>query len=281
MQGTQSKKKLLLTLVFSGVFILSALIVVLVLSKINTPASDDKKNVSTVTAETLIKGLQEKQPEAIASLEFQPSAIEQFRISAQMPGADFAVAAPVSGIVVYAAKDEATKVDAGAVLREAKTYFEQYGLTESSPSAASASYSNTSVACQVQTQSEGKATVTYGCANASVVNEEYSKITNLLDTYNKTAGVTALTRSDISTAGQTARTSEAVSGSLLALTLKNGTEGAAGKVLLFGAIDNKWEFVADLSTGKSTGKANVSDENMTAIKDPKWNGVLGLLVGVQ
>jgi hypothetical protein len=72
-----------------------------------------------------------------------------------------------------------------------------------------------------------------------------------------------------------------VTGSIVTISYElKADQVVDGEVLLFGAISNDWEYVADLSEGESVGKVNMSADNLGKVTNEKWQGVLASLVGV-
>ncbi|HWT40866.1 MAG TPA: hypothetical protein VN081_06415 [Dongiaceae bacterium] len=281
MQESYRRKRPLHTVLTIAIAVVSALIMIIVLYALRgmSPQMSHSQQ-SAATADSLIKGLQSTPPSAVSSLTEQPASAGQFGITVKLADESFPVVTPVKGVVAYAAKDTKTTVDAAAVLQQAATYFKAQGMTESASSATSASYATTNTACQVTVQTQAPATVTYGCADTAATKDEYQKINLLLTTYKQSNQAQAIDTATITGAQRTEQDKGDVSGALLMVTEKATTNGPTGRVLLFGALKGQWQFVADLSSGKSIGKTNVPDESVAAIKDPKWNGVLATLVGL-
>lgn len=276
------RNKLLITVGGIVLFILAMGSTVFILNKAAKPSSSpDSSTVSDVTSEGVIKGLQGAPIASLAPLKYQATDAQQFIVNAQPESNSFAVSVPADATAVYQDATQGTTLEKEAVLRESKEYFTGKGLGEKVATDSGATYASDDVTCQVQVQTTGYATVSFACADVTTQRAEYEAVTKLIGIYNQAAPTSAIALETISTASRTLQKKDAVEGALLSVSYKEPKEGAqSGLVLLFGGIDSEWEYVANVSEGSNTGKANVPESALKAIKNAKWHGVLAGLVGV-
>jgi uncharacterized protein YpmB len=255
---------------------------VFILNKVANPASSpDSSMASDVTSQIIVQGLRDAPIASLAPLKYQTTDAQQFIVSAQPENNSFTVSVPADAVVVYQDATQGATLEKEAVLHESKEYFTSMGFSEKTTTGSGATFMNDNVTCQVQVQATGYATVSFACADAASQRAEYEAVMKLIGVYNQAASANAVVTETISTASRTIQKKDAVEGALLALSYKEPKEGVqAGLVLLFGGINHKWEYIANVSEGSSTGKANVPESALKAIKDAKWQGVLAGLVGV-
>lgn len=277
-----NKKKVLSIVVGVFALLLVAVGTVFVLSKLNVeqPKKKDEVATSQLSAAAIIEGLQANTPSSLVSFSSEMAAKDQFKITAQLSNKPFSVAIPADAVLVFTPKDKKSVSDAAPFLTDAKKFFESQGLRETSTSSTSASYENQSSLCQVQIQTGEVGAVTYGCTASDALQKEYATITQLIEVYNRANPDKVIAETSLASAERTTRQKDSVEGVILSLL--SGTKDAPhGKILLFGAVAGNWQYVADLTTGKSSGKANVPSDAVSLIKDKKWNGVLAGLVGLE
>lgn len=276
------RNKPLITIGAIVLFIVAMGSTVFILNKTTNPApSPDSSITSDVTSKSVIKELQDTPIASLSPLKYQTTDAQQFTVNAQPSDAIFAVSVPADAVAVYQDTTQGAVLEKEAILRESKEYFMGKGLSEKTSSDSSATYASAHVTCQVQMQTTGYATVSFACADATTQRAEYDAVVKLIGIYNQATPASIVSVEAISTASRTTQQKDAVEGALLALSYKEPKDGShAGLVLLFGTIDTNWEYVANVSEGSNTGKANVPESALKTIKDAKWRGVLAGLVGV-
>lgn len=277
-----SNKKKVLSVVVGIIALLAvAAGTVFVLSKLNGVPSE-KANVggdSQTSAGDIIKDLRVSIPSTLTSFSSQVAAKGQFKITAKSSDKAFSVAIPADEVLVFTPKDKSGVSNPAAILADSKKYFESQGLTETASTSSSASYANQASLCQVQIQTGEAGAVMYGCSASDAVQKEYAAVTALIKLYNGAHPTKTIAESSFASASRTLRQKDTVEGAILSLQPSDAASGT-GKVLLFGAVSGNWEYVADLTTGENSGKANVPSDAAVAIKDKKWDGVLSGLVGL-
>ena len=282
MGATQKRKRVLL--VVGGIIALLAVAAatVFILSRFNVAqpsTSRDTSQLSHVAAKDVIEALSTSRPASVAALAGKQVTGDQFKVTVKIPGKPFSIAVPAQYSLWLSQEDGKDVSNVSDVLSQSKAFFESKGLAETISAEASASYASDVAVCQVQIQAGETGRVLYGCTDIKIAQDEYEAIAKLIGLYNRVNVSQPLLQTAFSGAERTVQKSDSIQGAIVSLLPTSAT--TTGKILLFGAINDNWEYVADITTGNSTGKANVPDEALPLIKDKKWNGVLAGLVGVE
>lgn len=268
------------------VFIVGAAGSFFVASSLN--ADDSLQSVATAsetrTAKSIVDYITQSQPPSLAALTVQDGAGVSPLITGFLPDVSFAVGATATASLSLVATDASVTINEEKVLAETNEIFTQSGLVRRDLLPAvvgTAYYSSDAVSCQVQLSQVKPVTAIVACIDVSDLTKEYEAVKTLMSVYDSANPTKAIDTATIQSVRQTTRSSGAIKGSLVTIVKQpNADQIGTGSVLLFGTTSADWEFVADLSEGKSVGKVNMTAENLAKVTDKKWNGVLAGLVGV-
>lgn len=244
-----------------------------------------KKNSSETTQQqaslvtSTVDMLSEEPLEALKGMNMLRLKADEVSVVAQPSDVSYTISVPAGAAVTFTSKDPSTVADIDTILAQSETKLESLGFVKQTETELRVSYRNATTLCQVDVQKDAIAVVSYACTDDAKTEQENKAINSLVTLYN--SKVTE--ENKISSPSHIARTvlqRDAVTGATLSVQNVAKSDQKTGAVYLFGAIDGTWEYVADLSSGVSTGKTNVSEESMDAVNDPRWNGVLAELIGL-
>jgi hypothetical protein len=109
-----------------------------------------------------------------------------------------------------------------------------------------------------------KASHLLACATKAAIDDEYAMVEQLTGLYAK--------KTTVPTFAQVTRSEQREGKKALSVLLLSGEKNVR---LLFAAIDDKWEYVGNLSSGsKTNAKFTISAELEAAIRNPKYGDFL-------
>ena len=183
---------------------------------------------------------------------------------------NYSVNVTTSHYALFYANSMTQPNNAGTVLAQTTSYLQSKGYQKAAvtPEASTATFTQLGAVCQLT--SAPTSTPAYyliACADKIDVQNEYAKVDNLLSIYKKNHQLDVYTRaiSSTITSGNKSMTTVAL------------TTAKQHPVLLFAAIDNKWDYLGDLGGGTaatSNGKYSITSELQAAIHDPKYGDFL-------
>ncbi len=268
------KRRLPFILIAIGVVLVSCAVVVIVLKSIapsksltasTTPQALDIKNALAAYPNSIpaLASNYQQIPGPLSAILFYQQSKSAYRIGIASPAVSFTA-------INSAQNDDKTIQD------QTNSFFTTKGMAlQKTPdySIASTTYvtlAGASAVCQLGTTTPANGTnktVNLGCNTQDAINKEYDFINTLLALYAKTNQTPTFTQ-----ASRNLVTSGNKSLSILRLT-----GGSTEPSLLFAAIDNQWEYIAQLNNGSSTasnGKYVPSAELTTALNNPKYGDFL-------
>jgi hypothetical protein len=269
------KRRLPLILIAIGVVLVSCVVVVLILRSV-TPSKSTTTSTSgqVVNVHDTLASYQNAIP-VLASSYQQITGPLTTMVYYQQPGSAYRIGL-TSPAVSFTATSSTQIDDTKAIQDQTTTFLTKKGMTlqktpdYSTTTTAYTTLAGASAVCQLSTTTPANGTartVNLGCNSQSEINKEYDFINTLLGLYTKADEKPTFTQ-----ASRNLVTSGNKSLSILQLT-----GGATPSSLLFAAIDNQWEYIAQLSTGASTtsnGKFVPSPELTTALNNPKYGDFL-------
>lgn len=281
------RKKVWIILAYGAGFIAVAALTVVVLHAIepkkNDPVAQAPNQQQLTQSVETIDTLASHPPASLQKAAVERPAVADFGVRVSASDANsYTIFAPAQAVVVFNAYS--LDIPAETIMKESEIAFTKLGFEtvatgDSNVSMDSMTFKNDAVICQVSVQASEIATTTYSCTSDSKSTEERSTIKVLTDLYNTQASDDKKITSP-SLISRTTLNRDGVTGSVLSVQYPQSEAPKKGAVLLFGAINDEWQFVADLSSGKSNGKTNIPAGNTDMITDAKWKGVLAELTGV-
>lgn len=190
-------------------------------------------------------------------------------------GKSYSVTATTPYLTLFTAKDT-SKDDVQLIRDEVTVFMSASGYKESVGQQASdgtgpfyTTYESNDSVCQLVSSgsaSSGGAKPYHllACVAKSTITDEYAMVERLTDLYAKKSKVPAF--------AQVTRSEQHEGKKALSVLLLSGEKNVR---LLFAAIDDKWEYIGNLSSGsKTNAKFTVSAELETAIRNPKYGDFL-------
>lgn len=178
-------------------------------------------------------------------------------------------------VAIFSAKDE-NKDDVQLIRDETMVFMNASGYKEAAYQQASdgtgpfyATYENDSSVCQLASSGSAipkdtKASHLLACITKEKINDEYAMVEGLIDLYAK--------ESKLPTFAQVIRSEQREGKKALSVLALSGEKNVR---LLFAAVDDKWEYLGNLSNGsKTNAKFTVSAELEAALRDPKYGDFL-------
>ena len=279
-QPTPSPKKRIFLVIGIGVVVLVAsfALTVLVLKEA-TPKKANTETSSSLPSSTNTSNIDQvlsSYPEAIASFknEYQPLNSSQDTVYYKQSDKAYQISILTSKNVTFVATTP-NKTSA-SLPSEVTSFFTSRGFTQQSDQAVQTktmnflTYTSKDAACQVSMTVPSSTTVqvvTLGCVPIADISKEYTFVNQLLSLYTKNNP-----KPDFTQESRNLVISDNKSLSIVRLM-----GGSTEPTLLFAAIDNKWEYIATLSTGDSTesnGKYVPSTDLTTALNNPKYGDFL-------
>ena len=285
-KGRYMRRKLLFVAICLAVFIVGALGAFFIADQLNKkqPAPAATTSPEVTNAKDMVAAIQSASLSEVSKLALQSSTEYKPMLTGLLPQSSIGVSVAAGQALLYVADDSSAVIQSDAILKEAGEIFTKSGLNAVTAPVAvegAASYANDAVSCQVQIPQAKPATVTFACVDATDIAKEYEIIKTLIGLYDAANPTGPIDMATLQSVGRTTKSQGNITGSIVNISKKiEAGQVASGNVLLFGAIDANWEYVANLSEGKSVGKVNLSTESLALVKNQKWNGVLASLVGV-
>ena len=196
-------------------------------------------------------------------------------ISYKADDQDYQASIPTDSHALFSAKAGYVKDDSKAIASQTASFMKSKGFAETSTSKQAAkgtpaytTYVNSGTVCQL-TSSPGSAPAFYAfaCADKAAVDNEYATIARLLTIYQSSHQL-----DDFTAAIRTSARDGNKSMSIIRLTSAH-----AHPALLFAAVDDKWEYLGNLSGDSakdSNGKYTLSSSTKAAIENPKYGSFL-------
>lgn len=193
------------------------------------------------------------------------------RIMYTAEGQKYEVSLSTSNYAMFFAKSAAQPNDPVTIQQKSTSYLESKGFQKAAAGKDTSltTYTNNGSVCQLT--SEPASTPAYylmACADKVDVDKEYSTIESLLDLYRKDNQLAAFSR---------AITSTVTSADKAMTTISLTTAPPAHPVLLFAAVDDKWDYIGNVGDGNaasSNGKYSLTPQIDAAIHDPKYGDFL-------
>ena len=194
----------------------------------------------------------------------------------QKPSSAYGIDVATSNALSFTAKSTTPADDTPQIQTQTISFFKSKDLTEqtspkySTPTNTYTTLVGASAVCQLEASipiAGQVKTVSLSCMSQSDIDKEYSFIDQLVGLYEKANSKLSFTH-----ASRNLVTSDNKSLSILRLS-----GGSSEPALLFAAVDNQWEYIAQLSDGPSAasnGKYVPSDELTAALKNPKYGDFL-------
>jgi hypothetical protein len=190
-------------------------------------------------------------------------------------GKAYSVVTATPHVAIFTAK-EANKDDVQLIRDETTVFMSASGYKESVEQQASdgtgpffMTYESNESVCQLVSSGTAvtkgvKASHLLACATKVAIDDEYAMVEQLTGLYAKKATVP--------TFAQVTRSEQREGKKALSVLLLSGEKNVR---LLFAAIDDKWEYVGNLSSGsKTNAKFTISAELEAAIRNPKYGDFL-------
>jgi hypothetical protein len=199
-------------------------------------------------------------------------------IRAILPGREYDVATQTDHQVFFYAKSKLTQADTEAIQNQTTVFMKAKGYAllptredTRQESALYMSYENDVAVCQLtssglETPDNAPQYHALACVNKAKIRDEYTAIETLLTLYKKEHQALAATE-----VSRTVTTEGAMSLALLHVTTLQ-----SHPILLFAAIDNDWEYIANLndSSEPSNGKYSITPDIQNALRNPKYGDFL-------
>lgn len=273
-----SKKRLALVIGVSVVAVVASFALTVIILKSVTPPKSTPSTPTTSSTATpaSIDQVVAAYPDSIASFKnnYQRITSNQANIYYKQTGKAYGITLMTTKAITYVASTPNTAAaslpDEVTSFFTAKGYTPQPTNTNAKDTITYKTFTNSDSVCQVGLTTPSAKTVqvvTLGCASVADIAKEYSFIDQLLTLYAKNNP-----KPDFTQESRNLVTSDNKSLSIVRLT-----GGRTQPSLLFAAIDNKWEYIATLSTGDSTesnGKYVPSEDLTAALNNPKYGTFL-------
>lgn len=239
-----------------------------------TPSNDSTAPTQTVpTAASVISGYINPQTVRVFTQRYQlqQDTTAPARIMYTAEGQKYEVSLSTSSYAMFYAKGAAEPGDAALVQQKTTAYLEGKGFQKTTAEKGSnlTTYANSGSVCQLTSEpASSPAYYLMACADKVDVEKEYSTIEGLLDLYRKNNKLAAFSR---------AITSTVTSSNKAMTTISLTTAPPAHPVLLFAAVDDKWDYIGNVGDGNaatSNGKYSLTPQINAAIHDPKYGDFL-------
>lgn len=195
-------------------------------------------------------------------------------INYKLSSETYSVTVSTDKTLMFYAKTESQKDDSSAAQSQTSDFMNKSGLDQISSTLSTDEtirtiiYANNSTVCQffeLTPDSKSSLSQLYelSCADVSSFNDKYASIEKLLTIYRKTEKLDSYTQ-----ATQDTRSKDNISYSVINLTTKTDSPS-----LLFGAVDDNWEYIGSLSDNSasaSKGKYSITPETKAKINDSKY-----------
>lgn len=211
--------------------------------------------------------------------ELQSADTNEGKVIFKSENASYTVDTPTKEVALYAAKDANMADDTSTVQEQVRSFMKERGYEVANNTASASSknpafltFVSSGAVCQLSSAHPEANNPLPGyhkmsCISKEDVTKEYAAIKNLLDIYKKDYTLnenTEVIRSTKTDGNKSLATID---------VLSDGKQTS----LLFAAIDNTWEFIANLSEGSedtSNGKYTLSPQAQQAIANPKYGDFL-------
>lgn len=274
--GSALRSKLMVGLaVLIGLAVIIGLTIVIL--KIFIPHHSRNGSVAVQQQKPTTKGLvaQLQKPGTIAALSgftVQPATGTPGGLVYRQAGQSYDVYVASSDGVTYIGQKP---LDFATASTEVSSMLKPYGLTESNKTNSSVSpgvtYTGDTIICHFGGSNAGKITsYNFACLTKDAITAEYATDAKLLAIYKKavpsdTQGFTLVSR----TYAKQDNKQSAI------LSLTSSDNKTKPRMLMFGAIDNQWEYITDINSGTiNSGKYMISAEALQALHNPKYGTFL-------
>jgi hypothetical protein len=203
--------------------------------------------------------------------QLQQDATAPARIMYTAEGQKYEVSLSTSNYAMFFAKSAAEPGDPASIQQKTTDYLESKGFQKAAVKKDSnvTTYTNSGSVCQLTSEpASSPAYYLMACADKVDVDKEYSTIESLLDLYRKDNKLAAFSR---------AITSTVTNADKAMTTISLTTAPPAHPVLLFAAVDDKWDYIGNVGDGNaasSNGKYSLTPQVNAAIHDPKYGDFL-------
>lgn len=262
-----------------GAILLTGLSFLGTVAILKRPGPATQKSVAAVTAADIIKNLSDTKD--IASLSptlYQKQTNSASSASFKLSGKPYGIRMQTKYGALYSAISKTQPDDSTAVQTQVTEFMHKLGLEKTdNPSATTAeqvrtTYSGTATMCQLDsttlpTTTNRLRSHKISCADKTAIESEYGDIDKLLSIYTKTQKSIQPT-----SVSKTTKADKNIAYSTIFLSGESSQN-----ILLFVAVDNNWEYLADLATGDSkysNGKYIITPEAKAIINNPKYNGFI-------
>lgn len=279
-QDNSSKKpinKIAIGALVFAVFLVAIIAIVVILNlTITKPAS---KTARLIPADEVISTYQNS-----ANISVFPASAYTIQqkipnnINYKISSETYSVSIITDKTLAFYAKNKTQKDDSSLAQSQTTIFMKDLGLNQVSntlstdQTARTIIYSSDATVCQffeltLASASPLSQLYELGCVDIGSVTDKYASIEKLLAIYKKTEKLDSYTQ-----ASQDTRSKDNISYSIINLTTKTDSPS-----LLFGAVDNSWEYIGNLSDNSASatkGKYSITPETKTKISDPKYKGFI-------
>jgi flagellar basal body-associated protein FliL len=274
----KNNKRLTIIILIVIVFLSAVFGMIAILMNILPNNNNSIKKTATSSATVITSYIA---PKAIASLStttYNHQSVGSATIAYKLSNYSYSVSVTTNNMEMFSAINKNQKNDSTTVKSQTTTFMKQNGLNPVKSSAITikdssiTTYANNKVVCQL-TDYTGAVTLglsryhIIACIDISVINQEYTTIEKLLTIYKKTETLPV-----ISQITQVLATKDNIAYDMVNLKTSNGYD-----LLLFGAVDNNWEYIGNLSSGDqkyNTGKYVITPDVAAKVNNPKYKGFI-------
>lgn len=274
-------RKLFIIVIAIVVLVITSVATVSVLKLATTGADDNiAANASkAISASDVIKNLNSSTDISALSSELYQKQIDNLSsISYKLDGKPHSVTLPTKLSTLFFAVSKTQANDDSLVQSQVTALMDTYGLKKTaSPNNSRSEMSYTTFTgdaaiCQLEDSNPPASadmlrSHKVSCVDKVTIENEYDAIDTLLSIYQK-----SMDKAEFTKAVRITKTEKNVAYSTLYLSSDEHSS-----ILLFAAVDDKWEYLADLSVGDakySTGAYVITPDTKALIGNPKYNGVI-------
>ena len=273
-------RKALIVIVAIFVLALTAAAKVYVLKRVTATGDNVAADTSkAISASDVIKNLNDTTDiSALSSELYQKQTNNSSSISHKLNDKPYSVTVQTKLSTLFFAISTTQANDNTAVQSQIAAFMDRYGLKKTvSPNNSRSEMSYATFAgdvavCQLEDSSPPVSagmlrSHKVSCVDNTTIENEYAAIDNLLSIYQKSQTLSTFTK-----ALRITKTEKNVAYSTIHLSSDKTIS-----ILLFAAVDDKWEYLADLSAGDakySTGAYIITPDTKALIGNPKYNGLI-------